>query len=192
MPPAKRRRRLPTLINRGLGLLEVILPCGPGEAGGRFLPPGQRDASGFWYPAGYDKPGDIFSPMQRELQENQRRIQKRRLRLRDRTPSPAGGDGTVMLGSTGEAHSPPSEPMPAATAAPAGDGVKAEPAGSEIPVPLPAPLPETNAPTSRLGSRPEAQVGARRSSSLEPPLLPDGDFPRRCAVGVVDSREGSD
>ena len=136
MSPAKRRRRLPTLINRGLGLLEVILPCGPGEAGGRFLPPGQRDASGFWYPAGYDKPGDIFSPMQRELQENQRRIQKRRLRLRDRTPSPAGGDGTVMLGSTGEAHSPPSEPMPAATAAPAGDGVKAEPAGSEIPVPL--------------------------------------------------------
>jgi len=192
MSPAKRRRRLPTVINRGLGLLEVILPCGPGEAGGRFLPPGQRDVSGFWYPAGYDKPGDIFSPLQRELQENQRRIQKRRLRLHDRTPSPAGGDGTVMLGSTGEAHSPPSEPVPAAAAAPAGEGVKAEPAGSEIPVPLPTPLPETNGPTSWPGSRPDARVGARRSSSLEPALLPDGDFPRRSAAGLVDSQEGSD
>ncbi|MFQ5876415.1 MAG: hypothetical protein ACE5JH_01800 [Acidobacteriota bacterium] len=78
-PGKKRRRRLPTTVDRGLGLLEVIMPDGvPDELRGP-LPPGRRDPSGFWYPARYRTPADIFSPAQRKLQENQRRIQRRRV-----------------------------------------------------------------------------------------------------------------
>src|SRR5207245_2854129 len=92
MSPVKNRRRLPTLINRGLGLLEVIMPCGSSDPEESALPPGQRDTSGFWFPAGYDTPADIFTPLQRELQENQRRIQRRRVGSKRRPPAPAGAD----------------------------------------------------------------------------------------------------
>lgn len=176
MSPVKRRRRLPTLINRGSGLLEIFFPRGVSESGESFLPPGQRDASGFWFPAGYDKPDDIFSPLQRQLQENQRQIQKRRLRARDVPPLPAGGDGTMTVnGSSGEAHSPPADPLPAA---------------SEVEVPLPSPLPETGPP-----SRPRRPfpAGVIRSSPAGSTLLPDADArPPSTRARVVDSREGSD
>jgi hypothetical protein len=80
MAPAKKRRRLPTLINRGLGLIEVILPRGGSECIVSPLPEGRRDDAGFWYPVGYDQPGDIFTPQQRRLQEKQRAIQRDRRR----------------------------------------------------------------------------------------------------------------
>jgi hypothetical protein len=80
MAPAKKRRRLPTLINRGLGLIEVILPRGGSESIVSPLPEGRRDDAGFWYPVGYDQPADIFTPQQRRLQEKQRAIQRDRRR----------------------------------------------------------------------------------------------------------------
>src|SRR3989338_8908694 len=87
MAPARRRRRLPTLIDRGLGLLEVVLPIGHAETMISTLPEGQRDPGGFWFPAGYDQPGDIFTPQQRKLQAKQRQVQGRR--VRSRPPPPA-------------------------------------------------------------------------------------------------------
>lgn len=78
MSPVKRHRRIPTVVNRGLGLLEVIMPGGLADEGERALPPGQRDASGFWYPAGYERPSDLFTPAQRQMQVAQRRIQRQR------------------------------------------------------------------------------------------------------------------
>jgi hypothetical protein len=64
------------------GLLEIArahLLLDQGEAS---LPAGQRDASGFWYPAGYPDPLALFTPHQRSLQEKQRL-------LKSRTSSPA-------------------------------------------------------------------------------------------------------
>ncbi len=103
MAPVKRRRRLPTLVNRGLGLLEVILPRGGSESVASPLPEGRRDDSGFWYPTGYDQPGDIFTPQQRRLQAKQRAIQKtRRHPGTDSTTAPGGTDG-IAAGATGDA-----------------------------------------------------------------------------------------
>jgi hypothetical protein len=86
MAPARKRRRLPTLIDRGLGLLEVILPRGAQSDPVTALPAGQRDSGGFWYPAGYAQPGDIFTPAQRRLQAKQRQVQ------RVRVMKPAAGE----------------------------------------------------------------------------------------------------
>lgn len=104
MAPVKRGRRLPTLVNRGLGLLEVILPRGGGGDAPEapFLPPGKRDQSGFWFPAGCSKPGEIFSAQQRRLQAKQREVQKRRrppARRRAAPPAEPGGppERTVPL-----------------------------------------------------------------------------------------------
>src|ERR1041384_961905 len=80
MARARKRRKLPTLIDRGMGLLEVILPYGDQDQAGTFLPEGQRDTGGFWYPSGYTQPGDIFTPAQRKLQDKQREVQRHRLR----------------------------------------------------------------------------------------------------------------
>ena len=44
----------------------------------RVLPPGHRDASGFWIPEGYDVPEALFSPHQRRLQEKQRQAHRAR------------------------------------------------------------------------------------------------------------------
>src|SRR5436309_8297334 len=78
MAPARKRRKLPTLIDRGLGLLEVILPRGSQDDPVSTLPPGQRDTGGFWFPTGYTEPGDIFTPAQRRLQAKQRLVQRHR------------------------------------------------------------------------------------------------------------------
>ena len=180
MSPVKNRRRLPTLINRGLGLLEVILPCGPSDSEESALPPGQRDTSGFWFPAGYDRPGDIFTPLQRELQETQRRIQRGRVRAKRRPPAPAGADGPLITSVPPAAsRSLPviGDPWPAEARLPA-----------EIAMPLPAPQPE-----SRLPQPPALGTVAARSSPAGPPLLPDTDTPQPLPVArIVDSREGSD
>ncbi len=42
------------------------------------LPPGRRDASGFWIPEGYETPTSLFSPHQRRLQEKQRQAHRAR------------------------------------------------------------------------------------------------------------------
>jgi len=42
------------------------------------LPPGRRDASGFWIPEGYEDPISLFSPHQRRLQEKQRQAHRAR------------------------------------------------------------------------------------------------------------------
>lgn len=87
MAPVKRRRRLPTLIDRGLGLLEVILPVGVSGRSEPPLPAGRRDCSGFWYPTGYEQPSDLFTPQQRVLQAKQRLVQRVRQRPRKRPPA---------------------------------------------------------------------------------------------------------
>lgn len=161
MSPVKRRRRLPTLIDRGLGLLEVIMPRGTSEPSESMLPPGQRDLGGFWFPSGYADPGEIFSPAQRELQANQRRIQKRRIATRATRPAGA-------------------EPAPPATVPPPVERVIATGASAEIAVPLPSPqsdgLPTGSTPSpsttpSRLNSRTAPAFRTRG----EGPLLPDSD-----------------
>ena len=83
MSPAKKRRQMPTLINRGLGLLEVVMPQGSIEEIESVLPPGgERDSNGFWLPSGYNNPEELFSSTQRKMQQNQRRIQRRRLKAK--------------------------------------------------------------------------------------------------------------
>lgn len=155
MSPVKRRRQLPTLINRGLGLLEVILPRGSSDDGETVLPPGQRDASGFWFPAGYSEPAEIFSAIQRQLQANQRRIQKRRVATRMSPPGPAA------------------EPVPTEPAAAFGTP-------EEVAVPLPKllsdalPSRSTN-PMSPSSSRVASKAGPPFRSSLEGALLPEPD-----------------
>ncbi len=90
-------------MNRGLGLLEVILPRGGSESVASPLPEGRRDDSGFWYPTGYGQPGDIFTPQQRRLQAKQRAIQKTRRHIgTDSTTAPGGTDG-IAAGPTGDA-----------------------------------------------------------------------------------------
>lgn len=193
MSPAKRRRRLPTVIDRGLGLLEVVLPRGASESEGTSLPPGQRDESGFWFPAGYDKPGDIFSPVQRELQENQRRIQRRRIQASAAAYAPVGGDGTMTVhGSAGEAHAPPADrPRPRPDDSPDPRGKGDSPGSCEVPVPLPAPLPEACTPRPRAPARHSPLRAPRALSDPESPLLPNADV-TASRSRVVDSREGSD
>lgn len=53
-----------------------------------LLPPGRRDANGFWIPAGYDSPAALFTPQQRRLQEKQRQAH----RARRRVDSPKGSE----------------------------------------------------------------------------------------------------
>jgi hypothetical protein len=154
MSPVKRRRRLPTLVNRGLGLLEVILPRGLAGEGESCLPPGQRDATGFWYPAGYEHPGDIFTPQQRQLQAAQRSIQRRR----------TGRDAPPAISGEAGGSGPPIAP-------PGANAAAAPPAPLEVAVPLPSPLPEAFAPraVSKVVSR---APGAGASSPAGPAILP--------------------
>lgn len=155
MSPVKRRRQVPTLINRGLGLLEVILPRGSSDEGESVLPPGQRDSSGFWFPAGYSEPAEIFSAIQRELQANQRRIQKRRIATRmNPPPSTDGSRPTVPMASPG--------------------------ASEEVAVPLPRPLSadlptRSTGPTSPPSSRAASKAAPSFRSNVEGPLLPESD-----------------
>jgi hypothetical protein len=190
MSPVKRRRRLPTVIDRGLGLLEVILPRGISESSGSSLPPGQRDDSGFWFPAGYDRPGDIFSPLQRELQETQRRIQRRRLSK----PSPAvvrGGEDGAPLRERSSAEAPALDADRSPLRLKGTPAGREDPSPGEIPVPLPAPLPESFVASPQGGPRPPSLSSRRSRPDAEAPLLPDADVPARRSRSV-DSREGSD
>src|SRR5436309_15134498 len=50
MSPARKRRRLPTLIDRGLGLLEVIVHRGPCDELMTLLHVRHMDGGGFWIP----------------------------------------------------------------------------------------------------------------------------------------------
>ena len=53
-----------------------------------LLPPGRRDADGFWFPEGYPEPESLFSPHQRRLQEKQRQAHRtRRGRVDSLSPS---------------------------------------------------------------------------------------------------------
>lgn len=187
MSPVKRRRRMPTLINRGLGLLEVIMPRGASDDSESCLPPGQRDAAGFWFPEGYSQPEEIFSAEQRRLQAMQRRIQKRRCAPTPAPAFPAGGDGIMTVhGSSGAAHSPP--------AAPARPKQALDPeAAAERAVPLPPALPESaHAPRSVVRGRPAAPL-PRHAASAGPGRLQESEIqPSHPPSRVVDSRGGSD
>ncbi len=186
MSPVKRKRRMPTLINRGLGLLEVFLPRGASGEAEECLPPGQRDASGFWFPAGYDKPEDIFTPAQRRLQASQRRIQRDRHGPKAPPVLPPGGDGTMTLKeSSGAAHAPP--------AARSNDEPRTAPPGAaEVTVPLPSLLPETDLASET--RRPRVRCPLPVSSpTIDPFCLSESDVrPPAPGCRVVDSPEGSD
>jgi hypothetical protein len=79
-----KRRDAPAL----LALLEVGRDP---EEDGSVLPPGKRDASGFWYPARCRTPMELFTPYQRSLQEKQRSVHReRRHRRVARTRAAAG------------------------------------------------------------------------------------------------------
>ena len=178
MARARKLRKLPTLIDRGMGLLEVILPHGGSDEDGSFLPPGQRDTGGFWFPAGFTLPGDIFTPAQRKLQAKQRQVQ------RHRVLSPAGPPPLVS-GSRGTASvdTAPSRPHPPPEA------LAAELADRRLPLPAPSlEAPAALAPFDALATH-------RSPGGLSPgrPNLPvSSRAPLLDARGVVDSREGSD
>ncbi|HET8947732.1 MAG TPA: hypothetical protein VFQ07_12190 [Candidatus Polarisedimenticolia bacterium] len=67
-------------------LLSLLEDGRDAEDGGSVLPPGKRDASGFWYPARCRTPMELFTPYQRSLQEKQRTVHReRRHRVPDRS-----------------------------------------------------------------------------------------------------------
>lgn len=143
MAPARKRRRLPTLIDRGFGLLEVILPHGSGDDPISTLPEGQRDTGGFWFPSGYTRPGDIFTPAQRKLQAKQRQVQRQRSRSNnDLQPMVSGSEGTAGTAPL-RSHAPPA----ARPAAP--DRPRPEGALVDRTLPLPPPYPDAPDTVSR-------------------------------------------
>lgn len=187
MAPAKRRRRLPTLIDRGLGLLEVVLPVGPADTMVSTLPDGQRDSGGFWFPQGYTRPGDIFTPQQRTLQAKQRQVQTRRLRSRARhTVMVSGSDGAAAaVTSPSRPHAPPQQPP---------EGLTGAACGMEIPLvdrslPLPSLSLEADPAPGRTGSHTSRQSNF---SHGRPPLPDESGLRAQVLRGVVDSPKGSD
>ena len=195
MAPARKRRRLPTLIDRGLGLLEVILPLGGVDEPVSTLPHGQRDPGGFWFPAGYTQPGDIFTVAQRRLQAKQRQVQRYRHKSRGAPPPIVSGSE-----ETAAAGRPPSRPHSLPGARPGAPAEKTVAISSgpvaaglaDRPLPLPAlsrEAPETDVPVDRIRSghrAPPAALGVR-------PSLPDPERARAVAARpVVDSHKGSD
>jgi len=175
---------MPTLINRGLGLLEVIMPRGYTDDDESCLPPGQRDGSGFWFPEGYDRPGEIFTTEQRKMQAMQRQIQRRRCTPVEAPAFPAGGDGIMTVhGFSGAAHSPPARPPVSKRPLQVED---------EVALPLPPALPEAAASRRTLRSKssppapgPSVPAAARRFTD-------EGLRPPRQQARVVDSRGGSE
>lgn len=187
MAPARRQLRLPALIDRGLGLLEVILPLGPADSTISTLPEGQRDTVGFWFPVGYDHPGDIFTPQQRKLQAKQRQVQGQRVRSRRCQPViVSGSEGTAAADtSPSRPHAPPAGRQAAA----AGPDSGTEEALADRSVALPSPSPEAGP-----GDLPAASRKSREFpvSDIRPPL-PDTSRVRAPAPrGIVDSPRGSD
>lgn len=189
MAPARRRRRLPTLIDRGLGMLEVVLPAGPDDSLISTLPDGQRDAGGFWYPLGYDQPGDIFTPRQRRLQAKQRQVQSRRLGSRARRDiAVSGATGTSAAGTTpSRPHAPPPERVRVNQVA--GDAFGAEMPLVDRSMPLPSPSLEADP-----GPIPSALRTSRAGTfrHARPPLPDDSGLRAQAVRGVVDSPKGSD
>jgi len=184
MARARKRRTLPTLIDRGLGLLEVIVPRGPGDDFSTMLPEGQRDAGGFWFPNGYVRPGDIFTPEQRKLQAKQRQVQKRRLRSsHDESPVVSGPIDRPATDAVASA--------PLATRPSGPDPTCLDVTLTERPLPLPPPFSEAagagngTAPMAPGASVSMARVG--RAVAGDPSGI-------RAEVyrPIVDSRKGSD
>ncbi len=167
MAPVKRRRSLPTVVDRGLGLLEIILPRGGSEGGDSGLS-GQRDASGFWFPSRYRMPGDIFTPEQRRMQDKQRVVQRRRHVARPPAPSHAS-DGLVPDATPSVPHAPPDATAPAGA-------IADDRAGSDLAVPMP---PALNESATRSSSR-----GPQGSTS--PP--PDHPSPTTRSSTAADTR----
>src|SRR5438445_648925 len=191
MAPAKKRRRLPTLIDRGLGLLEVILPSGPGDDLFSTLPEGQRDTGGFWFPNGYTRPGDIFTPAQRKLQAKQRQVQRHRVRSQDSVPPIVSGSRGTAAADTGppRPHAPPAV-RPAAPARPAAS--PHEGALAERTLPLPTPSPE--APEAGPRTHPHSAVASTSPPSCGARVLADEPPAIRAETcgPIVDSRRGSE
>lgn len=175
MAPVRRRRRLPTLIDRGLGLLEVFLPSGSEpEATDLPLPEGRRDEAGFWFPARFRKPSEIFSVQQRRLQAKQREVQRRR-RDPGRAPAP-----------------PAARHVATRLDAAAGPETAAGLSPSEVAVPLPPPLYET---PPRMRQRSSPHPRPLPGAMLNPPIESDRPEPGRPATRVplvVDSGKASD
>jgi hypothetical protein len=187
MAPASRRRKLPTLIDRGLGLLEVVLPVGSVDSLISTLPDGQRDPGGFWFPLGYDQPGDIFTAQQRRLQAKQRQVQARRLGSRARHTVVVSGSRGAAAADTSPSrpHAPPQGRMEAT----AGDA-----SGTEMPLvdrslPLPSPSLEADPGPERPGFR-TSRAGTFHNA--RPPLPDDSGLQAQAVRGVVDSSKGSD
>jgi len=88
-------------------LLSLLEDGRDAEDGGSVLPPGKRDASGFWYPATCRTPMELFSPYQRSLQEKQRTVHRQR---RHRVAARAGADPEVMTASDQRLPLPPPQP----------------------------------------------------------------------------------
>ena len=171
MARARKRRKLPTLIDRGMGLLEVILPHGSPDESVSTLPPGQRDTGGFWFPEGYTQPGDIFTPAQRKLQAKQRQVQRHRLKGKP-VPPPivSGSEGTAAADTTpSRPHAPP-EPL----------------IGGLFDRSLPLPAPSLEVLEVRLDRSSPAVSGVHCALNALPRA-------RAMAQGpIVDSRKGSD
>ena len=187
MAPARRRRRLPTLIDRGLGVLEVVLPAGSDDNLISTLPDGQRDSGGFWYPLGYEQPGDIFTPQQRRLQAKQRQVQGRRLGSRaHRSIMVSGSKGTGATDtSPSRPHAPPQERQEAMDGG--ASGMEAGLVDRSLPLPSPSleadPGPNRSAPrASRTGT----------FSHARPPLPHDSERRVQALSTLVDSSKGSD
>jgi hypothetical protein len=171
MARSRKRRRMPTLIDRGMGLLEVILPHGSPDESVSTLPPGQRDTGGFWFPEGYTQPGDIFTPVQRKLQAKQRQVQRQRVKGHP-VPPPivSGSEGTAAADTTpSRPHAPPEPSI-----------------GGLADRPLPLPAPSLEVPEVRLDRSSAALSGVNSTLSALPRA-------RAMAQGpIVDSRKGSD
>ena len=171
MARARKRRKLPTLIDRGMRLLEVILPHGSHDGTVSSLPPGQRDTGGFWFPEGYTQPGDIFTPAQRKLQAKQRQVQRHRVTGQP-VPPPivAGSEGTAAADTTpSRPHAPP------------------DPSNEEM-ADRPLPLPALSLEAPEVWMDP-----ARHADPVGRTTLTATAWARAHAPGpLVDSREGSD
>jgi hypothetical protein len=89
-------------------LLLSLLEEGRGdEDGGSVLPPGKRDASGFWFPARCRTPEELFTPYQRSLQEKQRTVHRER---RHRVAARARAASEAMAVSDQRLPLPPPQP----------------------------------------------------------------------------------
>ena len=83
-----KRRETPALLS----LIDVVA-----TADESVLPPGQRDASGFWYPASCSDPMELFTPYQRSLQEKQRSVHRERRQRRAASRSLSAEETAVTL-----------------------------------------------------------------------------------------------